>query len=51
MWCIVGDFNAVRYPSERKDIGLEQHSKVEMERFNEFIDNCHLHDVPAMGRR
>jgi len=34
LWGVAGDFNVVRYPSKRKGIGLEWHSRVEMERFN-----------------
>jgi len=47
--CVVGDVNAVRYPSERKGIGQERVNRSEMEGFNAFIDRSQLFDVPAVG--
>ena len=49
-WCVLGDFNAVRDPSERKGMGAERVNRVEIEGFNAFIDRCQLYDIPIVGR-
>jgi len=46
---VVGDFNIVRYPSERKGIGQERVNKSGMEGFNAFIDRSQLFDIPVVG--
>jgi len=48
--CVMGDFNAVWEPSERKDIGALRVDRLEMDRFNLFIDTCQLFDIPVVGR-
>lgn len=49
-WCIMGDFNAVRCPSERIDrlAGLVSR---EIEEFDEFIEDMGLIDLPLIGRK
>jgi len=51
VWCVMGDFNALRYPNYRKWLGNGTDNRVEMKKFNEFINNFHLYDILAMGRR
>jgi hypothetical protein len=50
-FCILGDFNSVRSPEERKGAvgGLE--SSEDSRLFNVFIDNIGLVDLPLMGRK
>jgi hypothetical protein len=45
-WCIGGDFNAIRYPSER--LGDTRHSLAMME-FSDFIFEQGLMDIPLVG--
>nr|CAN78335.1 hypothetical protein VITISV_004143 [Vitis vinifera] len=45
-WCIVGDFNMIRFPSERSRGGrLSQ----EMRRFSEVVEELDLRDLPLQG--
>ena len=45
-WCVVGDFNIIRYPSER--LGCESFSPI-MLAFSDFIENNSLVDLPLEG--
>ena len=45
-WCLVGDFNIIRYPSER--LGCESFSPA-MFAFSDFIENNSLVDLPLEG--
>ncbi|XP_075645334.1 uncharacterized protein LOC142616347 [Castanea sativa] len=45
-WCLVGDFNIIRYPSER--LGCETFSPA-MLAFSDFIENNYLVDLPLEG--
>ena len=45
-WCLVGDFNIIRYPSER--LGCESFS-LAMFAFSDFIENNSLVDLPLEG--
>ena len=45
-WCLVGDFNIIRYPSER--LGCELFSPT-MFAFSDFIESNSLVDLPLEG--
>ena len=45
-WCLVGDFNIIRYPSER--LGCESFS-LAMFAFSDFIESNSLVDLPLEG--
>ena len=45
-WCLVGDFNIIRYPSEM--LGCESFSPA-MFAFSDFIENYSLVDLPLEG--
>ena len=45
-WCIGGDFNAVRFPEERRNA---PRLRIEMRRFSEVIGNLGLRDFPLAG--
>ena len=47
LWCIGGDFNVNRFPSERSREGRMSRS---MRRFSEVIDESALRDLPLQGR-
>ncbi|KAL0011411.1 hypothetical protein SO802_006519 [Lithocarpus litseifolius] len=47
-WCCIGDFNVVRFPSERS--GTSRLSPA-MEQFSEFIEDLNLIDLPLEGGR
>ena len=47
-WCYFGDFNIVRYPSERRG---EARLTLAMEKFSEFIKDLNLVDLPLDGGR
>ena len=42
-WCVGGDFNAVRFPGERRGGGRVSNS---MRRFSEIIEDLGLRDIP-----
>ncbi|XP_068504049.1 uncharacterized protein [Phaseolus vulgaris] len=50
MWCLCGDFNAVRNRSERKGIRDRVVQSREIEGFNNFIDSNALLDLPVVGK-
>ncbi|RVW24688.1 Transposon TX1 uncharacterized 149 kDa protein [Vitis vinifera] len=45
-WCIGGDFNVIRFPSERSRVGRLSGS---MKRFSEVLDELALRDLPLQG--
>ena len=45
-WCCLGDFNIVRFPSERRG---ETRLTLAMEKFSEFIEDLNLDDLPLEG--
>jgi len=51
VWCVAGDFTAVRYRGERKGLGHESDNRSKMVKFNKFIGNCELVDIPVLDRR
>lgn len=46
-WCLGGDFNEVRFLSERKGCLRRDRSMIE---FNAFIEKMELVDLPLLGR-
>ena len=50
LWCVCGDFNAIRRPVERKGSGVVR-GKKDMEDFNKFITSTHLVDLPLNRRK
>ncbi|KAL7263305.1 hypothetical protein ACSBR1_001473 [Camellia fascicularis] len=46
-WCIVGDFNEIRFMSERKWCSRKERI---MKDFNELIENQELIDIPMLDR-
>ena len=45
-WCCIGDFNIIRFPSERRD---ETRLTLAMEKFSEFIEDLNMVDLPLEG--
>ena len=45
-WCCFGDFNIVRFPSERRG---ETRLTLAMEKFSKFVDDLNLVDLPLEG--
>jgi exonuclease III len=50
-WCVVGDFNAVRRPEERRGVRESSQLNVEMREFDSFIEGLELNELPLLGRR
>jgi hypothetical protein len=50
-WSVIGDFNAVLMPEERRGVNVESSSNLEMNGFRGFIDDLNLIDLPLLGRR
>ena len=47
-WCVFGDFNIIRYPTER--LGCTSFSPA-MFKFSDFIERNFLIDLPLVGGR
>jgi len=50
VWCVVGDFNSIRCPGERRSVGCDVDHRSEMRRFNAFIESSEV-DLPMLGRK
>lgn len=50
LWCICGDFNAIRSENERRGVASGSRRK-EMKDFSEWINNLHLIDLPLERRK
>ncbi|MCH83902.1 cysteine-rich receptor-like protein kinase, partial [Trifolium medium] len=50
-WCVMGDFNAVREPNDRRGVNGVLSSNMEMRDFGGFIEDLELVDLPLLGRR
>lgn len=53
LWCMVGDFNVVRSPSERRGSSgfPREYGSVLMRDFNRFINDMFLNDLPLLGQK
>lgn len=53
LWCIVGDFNVVRSPAERKGTyrAVDDEGRELRRGFNQFIKDLELADLPLLGRK
>ena len=50
VWCLCGDFNAIRSRNERKGIRDRVNHSGEINGFNNFIDANSLFDLPIVGK-
>ncbi|XP_068503598.1 uncharacterized protein [Phaseolus vulgaris] len=50
VWCLSGDFNAIRKRSERKGVSKTDNHASEMTGFNNFIDTNLLIELPLVGK-
>jgi hypothetical protein len=50
-WCVIGDFNAVLFPEERRGVNMDIHSTLEMTGFRRFQEELELVDLPLLGRK
>jgi len=48
---MLGDFNSVRKPDERRGISTNATSRREILEFNKFIDKTNFNDIPTVGRK
>ncbi|KAL2974380.1 hypothetical protein AAZX31_14G101500 [Glycine max] len=51
LWCVVGDFNTSRRPSERLGVCQRVQDEKTMKEFNEWIADLEVEDVPCVGRK
>jgi len=51
VWCMCGDFNAIRNRGEKKGSKVRVDQTSEMDGFNRFIDTNLLLDVPIVGKK
>lgn len=49
-WCLLGDFNSIKSPTERKRVDGYNMNE-EMQIFGEFISEAGLIDLPLIGRK
>jgi len=43
--CLLGDFNSVRKPEERRNIGMDGTNRCEIQEFNNFIYKSNVNDL------
>lgn len=46
LWCITGDFNNIRDPSERIGVGQRSIGESSIKEFNEWIDDLEAVEAP-----
>jgi len=50
-WCVLGYFNAIRSIEERKGVGSHMNYGLEISKFNFFIRQAGLLDIPMIDRK
>jgi hypothetical protein len=50
-WCVLGDFNAVLHPEERRGVNESSSSNLEVSGFRNFLNEVELVDLSILGRR
>jgi hypothetical protein len=51
IWCVVGDFNSVTDPIERRGVGAGNSGGREVEEFCDFLRQLEMIDLPLLGRQ
>ena len=51
LWCVLGDFNCIRHPSERIGKCERLYGDNSIQEFNEWIDDLEVLEVPSLGRQ
>lgn len=53
VWCILGDFNSVRWSDERRGVNevVSSSQREEVILFNNFVRDVELEDLNVLGRR
>lgn len=51
LWCIIGNFNCVKWQHERKGESSRVQESVESKEFNEFIEVMEVVDIPLVRRK
>ncbi|RZC28959.1 hypothetical protein D0Y65_000794 [Glycine soja] len=49
-WCLAGDFNCIRYSSERMGINNTNTDSQIIEEFNDWIADMEVEDIPCLGK-
>jgi exonuclease III len=49
-WRVIGDFNSVLLPDERRGVNEESSSNLEVRGFRDFLEEVDLVDLPLLGR-
>lgn len=51
LWCILGDFNNIRDPSERLGVCQREIGESSINEFNEWIEKLEVNKAPWLGRK
>ena len=51
LWCITGDFNSIRDPSERMGVGQMVAEESNIKEFNDWIDELEVEEASWVGRK
>lgn len=51
LWCILGDFNSIKHPSERVSATQREVDVNNINEFNEWIAATEVEDLPCVGRK
>ena len=51
LWCLLGDLNSIRHPSEREGVSQRGAEASSINEFNEWISELELVEIPSVGRK
>jgi len=51
LWCILGDFNSIRHPSERVSVTQREADDNNITEFNDWIADLEVEEVSCVGRK
>jgi len=51
LWCVLGDFNSIRHPSERVSLSQRKGDLNSITEFNEWISDLAVEEVSCLGRK
>ena len=49
-WCLIGDFNCIRHPTERMGCNRSSSDTSIIDEFNEWIAELEVDDIPCIGK-
>ena len=51
LWCLLGDFNSIKHPSERVGVSQRGGDVNTISEFNDWIADIEVEEIPSVGRK